>query len=67
MHRHQTRIRRVVHYLDFYFLAPWWPESEGTEGNFELFETTIEDMEIAADIFVPFAKKGSKGVGVVVR
>jgi cytochrome P450 len=43
------------------------PESGGLEGRFELFETTKEDVEIAADMFIPFVKKGSKGIRVFVK
>lgn len=43
------------------------PESVGPEGRFELFETTKEDVEIAADMFIPFVKKGSKGIRVFVK
>jgi len=42
-------------------------ESAGREGSFELFETTKEDVEIAADMFIPFVKKGSKGIRVFVK
>jgi len=37
---------------------------EGDEGIFELVDTTIEDVEIAADCFVPNIKKGREGVRV---
>ena len=40
---------------------------EGDEGVFELYETGIEDVRIVADGFVPLAKKGSKGVRLVVK
>jgi cytochrome P450 len=43
------------------------PESEGPDGKFELFETTIEDVEMASDMFIPFVKKGSKGIRVFVK
>jgi hypothetical protein len=33
----------------------------------ELFETTKDDVEVQRDAFVPLAKKGSKGVRVLVR
>ena len=37
---------------------------EGDEGSFELVGTTIEDVELAADCFVPNIKKGREGVRV---
>ena len=37
---------------------------EGDEGIFELVDTTIEDVELAADCFVPNIKKGREGVRV---
>jgi len=43
------------------------PESVEPEGMSELFETTKEDVEIAADMFIPFVKKGSKGIRVFVK
>jgi cytochrome P450 len=43
------------------------PESPGPEGRLELFETSIDDVEMAADMFIPFVKKGSKGVRVFVK
>ncbi|TVY14448.1 Cyrochrome P450 monooxygenase [Lachnellula arida] len=44
------------------------PGSAGLdEGTFELFETTGEDVEIVADMFLPFVKKGSKGIRVLVK
>ncbi len=43
------------------------PESAGSEGSLELFETTKDDVEIAADMFIPFVKKGSKGIRVFVK
>ncbi|KAF4630224.1 hypothetical protein G7Y89_g7918 [Cudoniella acicularis] len=43
------------------------PESVGPEGILELFETMKEDVEIAADMFIPFVKKGSKGIRVFVK
>ncbi|KAL4804399.1 cytochrome P450 [Aspergillus unguis] len=35
--------------------------------NFELYETTREDVKIAHDLFIACAKEGSKGVRVLVR
>ena len=32
----------------------------------ELFETTREDVTLAHEMFLPFPRKGSKGVRVVV-
>ncbi|KIV81137.1 hypothetical protein PV11_08581 [Exophiala sideris] len=43
------------------------PGNLGPSGYFELFETTHEDVEIQYDLFVPFPKKGSKGVRVLVK
>ncbi|EEP75342.1 conserved hypothetical protein [Uncinocarpus reesii 1704] len=34
--------------------------------KFELYETTVEDVTLAHDLFLPFPKKGSKGVRVLV-
>jgi cytochrome P450 len=39
----------------------------GDEGFLELFETTKDDVEIQKDGFIPLAKKGSKGVRVLVK
>ncbi|KAL4971998.1 cytochrome P450 [Aspergillus desertorum] len=35
--------------------------------NFELFETTVEDVTMAHELFLPFPKVDSKGVRVVVK
>jgi hypothetical protein len=35
--------------------------------TFELFETGREDVDMAADILIPFPKKGSLGVRLRVR
>jgi hypothetical protein len=44
------------------------PEGEaGPEGRLELFEMSKEDVEMVADMFIPFVKKGSKGVRVLVK
>ncbi|TVY92481.1 Cyrochrome P450 monooxygenase [Lachnellula willkommii] len=44
------------------------PGSAGLEeGRFELFETTGEDVDIVADMFLPFVKKGSKGIRVLAK
>ena len=40
---------------------------EGDEGVLELFETGVEDVEVAADGFVPLAREGSLGVRIRVR
>jgi hypothetical protein len=37
------------------------------EVKFELFETTVEDVTMAHELFLPFPKVGSKGVRVIVR
>jgi len=39
----------------------------GPEGMLELFEFTKEDVEMVADMFIPFVKKGSKGMRVLVK
>jgi len=43
------------------------PGSTGPEGMFDLFETAKDDVEMAADMLIPFVKKGSKGVRVLVK
>jgi cytochrome P450 len=43
------------------------PESVGPEGKLELYETTIEDVEMAQDMFIPHVRKGSKGIRVFVK
>ncbi|KAL5336611.1 cytochrome P450 [Aspergillus crustosus] len=35
--------------------------------NLELYETTREDVTLAHDLFLPFAKEGRKGVRVLIR
>ncbi len=35
--------------------------------NFELYETTREDVTMAHELFLPFPKKGSEGVRVLVK
>lgn len=40
---------------------------EASEGILDLEETTLGDVEIVADGFVPLTKVGSKGVRVKVR
>lgn len=35
--------------------------------DFELYETTIEDVEMKRDLFIPSVKKGSKGIRVLVK
>jgi hypothetical protein len=35
--------------------------------NFELFETTIEDVRVIHDIFIPFVKMDSKGVRFLIK
>lgn len=37
------------------------------EGRFELLETTGEVVEIVADMFLPFVKKGSKEIRVFAK
>jgi cytochrome P450 len=37
---------------------------EDDEGVIELVDTVVEDVELAADCFIPVAKKGSKGVRI---
>jgi Cytochrome P450 len=36
-------------------------------GRFELFETDSRDVEMEYDLFVPYGKKDSKGIRVVVK
>ncbi|TVY28782.1 Cyrochrome P450 monooxygenase [Lachnellula hyalina] len=43
------------------------PESTGPEGSLELFETMKQDVEMVADMFIPFVKRGSKGIQVFVK
>lgn len=69
-------------YAELYLvLAGVWrrfggPESEGEKagpgmdcpaGRFELFETDRRDLEMEYDLFVPYGKKDSKGIRVIVR
>jgi hypothetical protein len=35
--------------------------------NMELYETTRDDVTLAHDLFLGFAKEGSKGVRVLIR
>ncbi|KAL3428660.1 cytochrome P450 [Aspergillus tetrazonus] len=35
--------------------------------NFELYETTVEDVRVAHDIFIPFVKFDSKGVRFLIK
>ncbi|KAL4756646.1 cytochrome P450 [Aspergillus foveolatus] len=35
--------------------------------NFELYETTVEDVRVAHDIFIPFVKTDSKGVRFLIK
>jgi hypothetical protein len=35
--------------------------------EFELFETTMEDVRVVHDIFIPFVKMDSKGVRLLVK
>lgn len=42
------------------------PESVGSEGRLELHQTSEGDVRMVADMFVPFVKKGSQGVRVLV-
>ena len=35
--------------------------------NFQLYETTREDVTMAHELFLPFPKVGSKGVRVLVK
>ena len=36
-------------------------------GRFELFETDRRDLEMEYDLFVPYGKKDSQGIRVVVK
>ncbi|MCJ1354660.1 MAG: hypothetical protein MMC33_004649 [Icmadophila ericetorum] len=40
---------------------------EEDEGYLELFETTLEDVELSEDLFLPLPKRGSKGIRIKVR
>lgn len=40
---------------------------EGDEGVLELFETGLEDVEIASDSFIPLAVSGSRGIRIKVK
>lgn len=40
---------------------------KGEDGEFELFETDREDVEMRYDLFVPYGKRDSKGIRVVVK
>jgi hypothetical protein len=35
--------------------------------NFELYETTVEDVRVVHDIFIPFVKMDSKGVRFLIK
>jgi cytochrome P450 len=37
------------------------------EGTFQLYNTTKDDVAMVADMFIPFVKKGSKGIRVLVE
>ncbi|KAF7937086.1 hypothetical protein BELL_0704g00020 [Botrytis elliptica] len=60
-------------YAELYLmLASLWrkfgcKEDKGDEGWLELYQTDKTDVEMAADRFVPYPKKGSKGIRIVVR
>jgi cytochrome P450 len=43
------------------------PNPAKVEGTIKLFETTKEDVEIKYDLFVPFAKRDSKGIRVLIE
>lgn len=43
------------------------PGNAGPKGAFELFETTREDVEMKYDLFLPFPKKDSKRVRIVLK
>jgi len=44
------------------------PEGEaGPDGRLELFETSKDDVEMVADMFIPFVKQGIKGIRVIVK
>jgi hypothetical protein len=43
------------------------PESMGPAGQLELFETSVEDVAMETDMFIPFVKRDSKGVRVRVK
>lgn len=35
--------------------------------DFELYETTVEDVKIKHDIFIPFSRMDSQGVRVLIK
>jgi cytochrome P450 len=43
------------------------PGNAGPKGAFDLFKTTREDVEMKHDLFLPFPKKDSKGVRIVLK
>lgn len=40
---------------------------DGDEGYLELFETTLEDVEISEDLFLPFPSRSSQGIRIKIR
>ncbi|KAA8566069.1 hypothetical protein MFRU_039g00150 [Monilinia fructicola] len=42
-------------------------EDKGDEGWLELYKTDKTDVEMAADRFVPYPKKGSEGIRIIIR
>lgn len=40
---------------------------EGDVGYLELYETSLDDVELARDFFIPFPKDGSQGIRVLVK
>ncbi|KAI0154668.1 cytochrome P450 [Xylariaceae sp. FL1272] len=39
----------------------------GEAGTLELYQTTVRDVEIEGDYYIPVAQKGSKGIQLIVR
>jgi cytochrome P450 len=44
----------------------WFGDGEGDVGRLELWETDESDVKMVAEVLVPFAREGSKGVRAVV-
>jgi hypothetical protein len=43
------------------------PIPEGYGGRMELFETDKRDVEMEYDLFVPYGKKDSQGIRIVLK
>ena len=42
-------------------------QDDGDEGYLELFETTLEDVEISEDLFLPLPSRSSQGLRIKIR